>query len=156
MSGIPPFKPYVPDRNLMFCEGQVQTVTGNAQFASADQILKIGRGRMDPTLIINISAIKISATNELYDFWLQGSDDPTFATGIANLAHFQIGAAAVLSASATLSGAQLSLAGVDRFEIDCNNVQGKTVMYDYVRLRVVIAGTAPTITYDAWLAQDAD
>ena len=154
MSGIPPFKPYVPDRNLMFGEAVVMTATGNVQFAAADVILKIGRGRMDATLILNITTMKVSATNELYDFWIQGCDVSDFsggASGIVNLAHVQVGAVAALSAGAGISG------GVGaRVELDFNNVLVGNAMYDYIRLRAVIAGTAPTITFDAWVAVDAE
>lgn len=146
MSGTAPSKHYNWDRNLAFAEDLTLTATGNVQFNAADVIFQIGPGRMDSTLVVSVTAIDISSGNELYDLYLQGSDSPTLASNVFTLAHLQLGHSSVL-----LGGANVSSV-VGRYEVPFTNVVAGTILLDYVRLRLVAAGTTPSITFDAWIA----
>jgi hypothetical protein len=146
MSGTPTTKHYNVDRNLMFAEDLTLTATGNVQFAAADVIYKIGPGRMDSVLIVNVTALDVAGADELYDFFLQGSDSPTFASGIHNLAHLQLGAAALLGGGANVASI------IGRYEVPFQNVIAGSIMLDFVRLRLVAAGATKSVTFDAWIA----
>lgn len=152
MSGTAPSKHYNFDRNLAFAEDLTLTATANVQFAAADVIYKIGPGRMDATLVVNVTAITVTdqAADPLYDIYLQGSDSATLASNVYILAHLQLGFSGVL-----LGGAGVSSI-VGRYEVPFTNVVAGSVLLDYVRMRVVIAGTTPSITFDAWIAPDSE
>lgn len=142
---------YFPfDRNLAFADGLTLTATGNVQFAAADVIIDTIGGRFDGSLLMQVVSIKISATNESYLWLLQGSNDPTFASGVENLIMEDMGAAA-----ARLGGASAaSVVGLHEMPF-CNNRAG--VEYRYLRLRAVLGGTAPSIVLQQiFLAPDSD
>lgn len=133
-------KYYPFDRNLAFSDGVTLTATGNIQFAAADVIIDTLGGRMDGVLVINVSAIDVSSGNEAYQIILQGSNDSGFASGIENLAQTDMGHASVRLGGASAS----SIVGVHEMPFT-NNRAG--VEYRYLRVRVVAAGTTPSITF---------
>ena len=149
MSGTAPRKGYILDRNLMFAEDLVLVATANIQFAAADVIYQIGPGRMDAVLVINITAMDVTSADELYNFYLQGSDSATLASGVHILAHLQVGAAAVLLGGSTVASV------IGRYEVPFQNVVAGTILLDYVRMRLIISGTTPTITFDAFIAPES-
>lgn len=151
MSGTAPRKHYSVDRNLMFAEDLTLTATGNIQFAAADVIYRLGPGRMDAMLVISVTAATIAdqAVDTLYDFYLQGSDSSTMASNIHILAHLQLGFSAALLGGATVTSV------IGRYEVPFQNVVAGTILLDYARMRLVIAGTTPTITFDAWIANES-
>lgn len=123
------------------------TSSAAAQVASANKILDMGAGRFDGTVVIDVSAIDISSTNEIYDIVIQGSNSASFASGIENLAQMNLAATAARD-----GGAQNSTVG--RYEIGVTNEQAD-VVYRYVRAYTVCAGTTPSINYTAFLSTDA-
>jgi len=146
MSGIAPRKHYNVDRNLMFAEDLTLTATGNIQFAAADVIYQLGPGRMDTVLVINVTAVDVSTGNELYDLYLQGSDSATMASNVHILGHLQLGDSTVLLGGATVDSI------IGRYELPFQNVVAGSILLDYARMRLVAAGTTPSITFDAWIA----
>lgn len=140
-----PQRGYNLDIELLLADGLAAvTADGVSQVASAAVIDELGPGRFEGVLIIDVSAIKTSAADELYHLCLQGSADNTFATK-ENVAQLTLGAGAVRP-----GGAVTSVIG--RYEIPFTTDQHDTV-YRFTRLYVDVAGTAPSITFKAWIAE---
>jgi hypothetical protein len=102
---------------------------------------------MDTVLVISITAMDISSGNELYDFYLQGSDSSTMASAIHILGHLQVGHSSVLEGTASPISSVIG-----RYEVPFQNVVAGSILLDYARMRLVAAGTTPSITFDAWIA----
>lgn len=140
-------KYYSFDRNMAFAEDLTLTATGNVQFGGNDVILDLGDGRNDDTLVINVTALDVASGNELYQFVLLGSTSPTFASDIETLAWAEMGDTSVR----TLGASQAADSAAQRLELPfCNRRNDKE--YRYLKLRLVAAGTTPSITFDAWVA----
>lgn len=87
-------------------------------------------GRFPLAVVINVSALDLADTNETYDLIVEGSNSATFASG-----NQQLGSIVV--------------AATGRYTLLVDNEQGGTV-YRYIRIRAVLAGTTPSITYVAF------
>ena len=151
---------YAFDAALQLADGAVaQGVSGFAQNLGADGIIDLGglqtvtplqQARIDAALVLNVTAIKTSGTDESYEFWVLGSNTSTFPAGsVAVLGGMVIGSVAGKTTIGVLNSI-LSTAGM--FEIIFSNEQNLT-KYQYLKLYVVIAGTAPSITYNAFVAE---
>lgn len=134
-------KRYYPyDALTVFEDNATETATANLA-----NILEMGDGRIDAVAVFDVSAVDIANGDESYQILVQGSNDAGFASGIENLAIIDLGAAA-----ARLGGADVaSLIG--RHEAHFANAMNG-VEYKYVRARLVIAGTTPSITLTAWVS----
>lgn len=91
--------------------------------------------------LVNVEAIKITANNELYNLVVQLSNDD-FTT---------IEQAAILSMGATevrVGGSKDSAAG-DTYEVMWST-EADGVKYAAARLRLVVAGTSPSITLNSY------
>lgn len=140
---------YTFDKNLVLSDGATAiTATGTALIGgvTTNSILDVGAARLDGQLVIDVSAMDIASADERYMIFLQGSNSSTFASGIENLGCLDLGATAVRG-----GGAQNSVIG--RYELGFTNEQADTV-YRYLRIRVVVSGTTPTITFGAFIATD--
>lgn len=136
---------YNQDKELILADGAAAiTASGVTQVASANVSKKVGPGRFEGVLIVDVSAIKISANDELYTLLLQGSSAEAFST-FETLAALDLGATEV-----RVGGAVDSVIG--RYEIPFTTEQHDTV-YDWIRLYAVTAGTSETITLKAWIAE---
>jgi len=136
---------YYPfDALTVFCEDQTVTATGNLS-TGGTEIIQVGDGRVDGVVLLDVSAIDIANSDEIYTFYVQGSNDAAFASGIENLASLDLGDAAVRAAGGDVDSA------IGRYEIHCANSQGGNE-YKYMRVRAVVAGTSPSITLTAWLS----
>ncbi len=92
-------------------------------------------------MLCDVSAMTLGADNH-YTVIVQGSNDPTFATGIQNLAVVGLGNTAVRPGGAITSP-------IGRYELPfLTDIGG--VVYRYVRVFVVVAGTTPSINFKAW------
>lgn len=118
------------------------TASAAAQVGGSNQILDMGAARFDAMVRINLTAITVGADNA-YDIIVQGSNSPTFASGIENLVSLNLGNTAVRD-----GGAQTSGTGI--YELPVTNEQADTV-YRYVRVFTKVGGTTPSINYDAFL-----
>jgi hypothetical protein len=105
---------YSVDANMAVADGAApQTLSGYAQNGGADGIVDLGgnqsitalmpsiadvsllstqQARIEGFLVIDLTAVKTSAGNELYRFFLVGSNDPSFASAkFACLGGFEFG-----------------------------------------------------------------
>lgn len=121
------------------------TADAAAQVGGVNQILDLGIARIDAIAVIDVTALDISSADENYRLVLQGSNSPTFASGIQNLAIMELGATA-----ARPGGAADSLVG--RYELMFTNEQAD-VTYRYVRAYTDVTGTTPSINYTAFVTE---
>ncbi len=138
-------------------DGVAITASRNGQVATVDKILDLNQGADLPVTVpdeaefngelqVEVSAIDIVSNDEKYDIHLQGSNDATFAAGIANLARLSLSALEVADAGADIDSA------IGRYRLPFSNQQNR-VTYRYVRLTIVVAGTTPSITFKGRLAK---
>jgi hypothetical protein len=115
------------------------TATGTAQNGGVDEVLDLGAdSRTDGTVVINVLTIDEASANETYEFVVQGSNDATFVTGV-----YELGGRTV--------------AETGQVAIPISNekiVDGVLTKLRYVRLRHVLGGTTPSLSYTAYLAKD--
>lgn len=135
---------YNQDLELVLADGAAaMTADGITQVASANVSKKLGPGRFEGVLIVDVSAMDISSADEVYHLLLQGSND-SFATK-ETVAQYSLGA------SAARPGAPANSV-IGRYEIPFTTEQHDTVYTD-VRLYVDLAGTTPSIQFKAWIAE---
>jgi hypothetical protein len=89
-----------------------------------------GGAGMPMTMDLRVSAVKVSATDETYTFKVEDSPDNSAWTA---------------RSEGRLFGTGTGAGGVGAHGIGC------TIQQRYVRYTVTIAGTSPTITYEAYL-----
>lgn len=95
---------------------------------------------------VNVSAIDVASTDEIYTIRLEGSNSASFASGIEELASMTLSAAAAAPGNGDVG----SDAG--RYTVTGSNERnGRT--YRYVRLHNTVAGTTPSITYQSDLGK---
>jgi hypothetical protein len=136
---------YPLDALTKFGEDVTMTATGNFQIAAADVVLKIGKGRQDMALVVDVSALDTASGDELYSLLLQGCSVNSFSgQPIENLAHLELGHTSVRKGGARTSP-------IGRYAIPVSN--DLISEYEFVRLRLVAAGTSPSITCTAWLSE---
>lgn len=135
---------YNQDLELILCDGVAMTADGVTQVAAANVSKKLGPGRFEGVLIIDVSAIDVAGTDEIYHLCLQGSADSAFTTKEI-LAQMTLGATAVRP-----GGAVTSVIG--RYEIPFITEQHDTV-YDWVRLHLDGTGATFSLTFKAWIAE---
>lgn len=136
---------YNQDAELILADGAAaMTASGVTQVASANVSKKLGPGRFEGVLIIDVSAIKISANDEVYTLLLQGSATSAFST-FETLVALDLGATEVRVGNAIDSTP-------GRYELPFCTEQD-SIVYDWIRLYVVTAGTSETITFKAWIAE---
>lgn len=136
---------YNQDLELILADGAAPvTADGVSQVASVAVNKKVGPGRFEAVLIVDVTAIDVSSADEVYHLLLQGSSAQAFSTNEI-LAQLSLGATA-----ARPGGAVVSVIG--RYEIPFITEQHDTV-YDWIRLYTDVAGTTPSITFKAWIAE---
>lgn len=121
------------------------TADAAAQVGGQAQILDLGAARTDAIVVVDVTAIDISSADENYRLVLQGSNSPTFASGIQNLAILELGATA-----ARPGGAADSLVG--RYELMFTNEQAD-LTFRYARMYTDVTGTTPSINYTAFMTE---
>lgn len=136
---------YNIDIELLLADGAAAvTADGVTQVASANASKQLGPGRFEGVLVVDVSAIKTSAGDELYHLVLQGGTDNTFATKEI-VAQLSLGAGVARPGGAITST-------IGRYEIPFVTEQDD-VSYPWERLYVDVAGTAPSITLKAFIAE---
>jgi hypothetical protein len=112
-------------------------------------ILDIGAGLADGDLVIDYSALDAATGDEAYHFMLEGSPDATFGTAgnIMVVAQLLVGGATATAPN----GAADAAAG--RLLVPFRNERNGTI-YRYLRLYTKLAGTSPSIIFQAFLAKD--
>lgn len=152
------------DRASAFCDAQILTATGdlnniNAQLDVggvmnlAGGALGSGSGRTDGVFVINATAMDIAQGDEFYRFHLLGSNDATFQNGNVDLLGLHdFAASSAARILATLLGPSLAAGGAaSRVYVPFVNLR-QGLVYRYLRCRVVIGGTTPSITVTSWLS----
>jgi hypothetical protein len=136
---------YNQDLELILADGAAAlTADGVSLVAAAPAAKQVGPGRFEAVLIIDVSAIDVSSADEVYHFCLQGGPTSAFATK-ENLAQISLG-----HTSARPGAPVTSVIG--RYEIPFTTEQHDAV-YDWIRLYVDVAGTTPSVTFKAWIAE---
>lgn len=115
-----------------------------AASANGDYIVDLGDGLFDGFAVIDVSAVEVADGDEIYDIYLEGSSVAAMTSASVALAQQRMGNATDPADADT---------GVGRFAVPVRNEQNG-VLYRYVRLRFVIAGTIATgINTVAFLAK---
>lgn len=147
MSGTAPNKHYNFDRNLAFAEDLALTIADVIAFGGSDVILKVGPGYFEGALVFDVTVMDQTTTDEVYNFFLLGSNSSTFASGIEMLGHMQMGDA--------VAATRASIADVDsilgRHVMPFTNERAG-VIYDYLEIDYVPAGTTPIMTVTIFIA----
>ncbi len=139
------FRNYPVDANA-----QLKASAAVTSSAAGSLIADVGDAYFEGRLVVDVSAMDIASTDEFYGIILQGSPDSDFGTAgnIVELCQISIGA----------KGPRLSDADKDdtvgRYVIPVHN-QWNGVTFRYLRLYTKVAGTTPTITYEAHLTKVA-
>ncbi len=125
------------------------TAVSTATTTTGSLILDIGSGFVDAELVLDVSGMDVSSTDETYNFILEGSNTSTFgtATDITALCRPVLGYTA-----ATAKGVDGVTDGDGRFVFPFRNERNGT-NYRYARLICISAGTTPAITYNAFMAK---
>jgi hypothetical protein len=141
---------YIVDTQLILKTAGLIAATANGTI-----ILDLGGGDQDFSpivnfaLVIDVSAIEVATTDEVYTIILEGSDSATFASAIEPLCMIQLGAAA----AATFLGNTDVISDVGRYVVMGYNLRNEHT-YRYVRLQTTVAGTIATgINFTAGLAK---
>jgi hypothetical protein len=132
------------------------TTSGWATGAAANYItLPIGRAQ--GLWMIQVHAADISSANELYQFFLHGSNDPAFgATNCDLLGVYDIAATASLrlaqpSNQDTEWPGLFGSTSAAIYAIPVGNDRD-VFTFQFMNLYVNIAGTTPSITFDSWFS----
>lgn len=107
-----------------------------------------GTGLLQFDLVLDVSAITQTADNK-FRILVEGSPDATLGTAanIVTLCELTLGG--------TTGAAPMGAAdNIGRFLV-CGRNERNGVTYRYLRIRTEVAGTAPSITYMAWLAKSS-
>ena len=113
-------------------------------------IIDVGTGLLDADLVVDVTAMDVTTGDEGYSLLLEGSPDAAFGTSanITVVAQLTIGGA---TAAAPVGTADT----IGRFLIPFRNERNGTT-FRYLRLKTVIAGTTPSLTFSAFIAKDDD
>jgi hypothetical protein len=151
------------DAMTAFTDTQTLTATGYLNNLNSGQIDLGGAkpvaaaGRVDGIWSTDITAIDVSSGDETYQLALLGSNDVAFGNGnVELLAFHDLAAAATGRVIATLLGASpaippTNLAGTI-LQLPFTNLMQR-IYYRYLRARIIIGGTTPTITLTSWISR---
>ena len=124
---------------LLKAAGLVATTT------TGSTILDLGPGLVEGYLVLDVSAVEVADTNEIYLICLEGSTVAAMTSGSVTLAQIEMGNATAPADADT---------GTGRFVVPFRNEQNG-VLYPYVRLYTEVAGTVATgINFLAFIAKD--
>jgi hypothetical protein len=128
------------DNTHILHDGTV-TASGYGLVDAAAVVLNLGSGLTRMNVILNISAIKISADNEIYTVHVQAGNNASFTKSLS-LCSKELGHNSVLQGSLDSK--------ISKIVLGCQNEHAGTV-YPYIRIRFVVAGSSPSITLSAFL-----
>ena len=128
---------------------QLQDAGAVTSAAAGTRILDLGPGTgfRCGMIVIDISAMDITSTDEIYDIIVQGSASSTFATagGIVELATLSVGAKGPKRSDSDRDDA------VGRRHLMYCNVDETGTSYRYLRLYIAVgASTTPSINFTAF------
>lgn len=145
------------DANLAFgTNAAAETKTATGYYGAPTQI-DIGVGRIEGYLALPFTARKISAGDESYTFHLMGSNDAAWGNGNVEILQTQnFGAARGIATIPGASPAMPTVGPAGEVNILPFSNLKSGIVYRYVRLYVVIAGTSPTCTVNPYISYDAN
>lgn len=158
---FPNDRTYSFDANLELSDNAAAyTASGWAQKGGADGVVDLGgnqgtspvqQARIDAVCVVDVTALDGVTTDEAYRLIVAGSNDPAFPNGAAQVLGEVELAGGILSVLG-LGGAGVTKTAVTgRYEIMfTNNVAGN--FYQYVKLFLVLTGTTPSISLEAFIA----
>lgn len=132
---------YNQDAELIFKDAGAVTANAGGTVSGAAKIIKLGAGRFEAVMLIDVSAIAVAADAN-YNIIVQGSNTADFSGAKENLAVLNLGNTAVRPGGAATSK-------IGRYEVPFTTDQNDTV-YDYVRIYTSVAGAAPSVNFTAW------
>ena len=107
-------------------------------------IIDLGAGNVDGFLILDVSAVEVASTDEIYLIVLEGSNVAAMTSGSVSLANIEMGNATAPADADTAVG---------RFAVPFRNEQNGST-YRYVRIYTEVAGTIATgINFAAFIAK---
>ena len=137
------------DNKLLMKDAGLVAASAAATVAAAAKVLDLGAGRVEGTVVIDVSAVEVATGDEGYQIEWQLSPDATFGT------------AANIRCSSTLKLGDSTVNGsgadstVGHFELPVVN-EFQEVVYRYARLYTRVVGTIATgINYTAFLSKAA-
>lgn len=108
-------------------------------------IVDLGAGLVDGYLVLDVSAVEVASTDEIYLICLEGSNVAAMSSGSVCLAQIEMGNSTAPADADTSTG---------RFVVPFRNEQNGTI-YRYVRIYTEVAGTVATgINFSAFIAKD--
>ena len=132
---------YNQDKELIFKDAGAVTSSGAATVDGSAKVIKVGPGRFEAVMLFDVSAVSTGADNG-YFLAIQGSDTENFSGAVENLALVDLGNTAVRPGGADTSK-------IGRFEVPFTT-EVNDVIYDYVRVYVVVDGTDASVNFSAW------
>lgn len=111
-----------------------------------DQHDQLAATSTDMVCIINIEAIDIASTNEVYTFRLVGSN-------VADRSDGEVLAMAIVGDASTITIETRDSAAGDRLVIPFRTEKNRT-KFRYVDLHLTAAGTSPSITFNAYISKE--
>ena len=129
------------DSELEFKDAGAVTSSAAAQVDSADKIVDLGTGLFKGCMIVEVTAAKISDSDEVYHVAIQLSSNATFANTFVTPAKLELGKAAVLYGDQDVT--------TGRYKVYFDNEHNGT-FYRYARLYTHTAGTSESINYSAY------
>lgn len=108
-------------------------------------IIDLGPGMVDGHMVLDVSAVEVASTDEIYLIVLEGSTVDGMASGSVSLANIEMGNATAPADADT---------GTGRFAVPFRNEQNGTI-YRYVRIYTEVAGTIDSggINFAAFIAK---
>ena len=132
------------DVKLQLKDAGAVTSSGYGEVDGQAAVLNVGEGLIKARLVVDVSAIEVDDSDELYQLHLMGGDDESF-TETVSLVALELGAAGALEDDVDSE--------TGRYEIPVTNKKGDTI-YPYLRIRHAISGTVTTgINYTARLEE---
>ena len=143
------------DASLDLTGGSAATLTATG-YLNGTTNLDIGPGRVTGLWALDISALDVSSSDEVYKLHLMGSNDAAWGNGNVELLAFHDFAAVTAGRQvATILGASpaipaTGLVGTE-IAIPFSNLMQR-IVYRYLRAYLVASGTTPSITLRSWIA----
>lgn len=153
LPAVPPFTALPLDANYQFASAQTVTATGYVN--NSNQQLNIGGGRVGFFVVLDLSAE--SGTTPSFQFHLMGSNDVNWGNGnVEDLMEFDWAGASAQRLVPTIVGASIAIPDTGRagslIVKPCWNFGQGLIVYQYIRLYAVLAGTSPSVTLSAWIS----
>lgn len=118
-----------------------------ASTAAGSDIVDLGDGFFDGYLVVDVTAVEVASTDEVYTISLEGSNVSGMGSGSVQVAQAPVMGNAPAPADADTD--------TGRFVVPVTNEQNGT-LYRYVRIHTTVAGSIATgINYSAFLAKRA-